>query len=375
RGVRVRVAALGHQHRAARPVGGRPLTGLRLRPEPVAGGAAAGLPRGDRPAGQRADRADQELHHRRGHRRGRGRAPDGRADRERGGAAGHRCDLRLRVRPDHPADRPVLRLAREAIRGGPMSSGASVLFDAPGPRARIRNHIFSLLVAVAVVAGAWYLYRAFEAKGQFEAAKWKPFLEQEVWTTYLLPGLEGTLVAALLSIVFAMVLGMLFGILRLSDHRSVRIVAGTILEFARAIPVLILMIFLFAVFSEYKLFRSDDLALAAVVTALTIYNGSVIAEIVRAGIRSLPRGQTEAALAVGMRKNQLMRLILLPQAITAMLPALISQMVVALKDTALGYQITYVEIVRSGQQLGAAESNTVPALLVVALLMVAPHST
>src|SRR5690606_29181413 len=78
---------------------------------------------------------------------------------------------------------------------------------------------------------------------------------------------------------------------------------------------------------------------------------------------------------VGMRKNQLMRLILLPQAITAMLPALISQMVVALKDTALGYQITYVEIVRSGQQLGAAESNTVPALLVVALLMIALNST
>src|SRR5690606_4418156 len=119
---------------------------------------------------------------------------------------------------------------------------------------------------------------------------------------------------------------------------------------------------------------SDDLALAAVVTALTIYNGSVIAEIVRAGIRSLPRGQTEAALAVGMRKNQLMRLILLPQAITAMLPALISQMVVALKDTALGYQITYVEIVRSGQQLGASENNTVPALLVVALIMIALNS-
>ncbi|WP_040797295.1 amino acid ABC transporter permease [Nocardia higoensis] len=255
-----------------------------------------------------------------------------------------------------------------------MSSGASVLFDAPGPRARIRNHAFSVLVALAIVAAGYYLYGAFADKGQFEAAKWKPFLEQEVWTTYLLPGLRGTIVAAALSIVFAMVLGMIFGILRLSEHRSVRIVAGTIVEFARAIPVLILMIFLFALFSEYNLFKSDDLALAAVVTALTIYNGSVIAEIVRAGIRSLPRGQTEAALAVGMRKNQLMRLILLPQAITAMLPALISQMVVALKDTALGYQITYVEIVRSGQQLGAAESNTVPALLVVALIMIALNS-
>ncbi|WP_280241419.1 amino acid ABC transporter permease [Nocardia abscessus] len=255
-----------------------------------------------------------------------------------------------------------------------MSAGASVLFDAPGPKAKLRNNLYSALVLLVVVAAGWALYRGFAEKGQFTAEKWKPFLEAEVWSTYLLPGLRGTIVAALLSIVFALILGMIFGILRLSDHRIVRWVAGAIVEVARAIPVLILMIFLFAVYSDYDLFKSDDLALAAVVTALTIYNGSVIAEIVRAGIRSLPKGQTEAAVALGMRKNQLMRLILLPQAITAMLPALISQMVVALKDSALGYQITYVEIVRSGQQLGAAEQNTIPALIVIAILMIALNS-
>ncbi|WP_454196948.1 amino acid ABC transporter permease [Nocardia sp. Marseille-Q1738] len=255
-----------------------------------------------------------------------------------------------------------------------MSSGASVLFDAPGPKARLRNHLFSVLVAVAVAAAVWVLYRGFADKGQFTAEKWKPFLEAEVWSTYLLPGLRGTIVAALLSIVLALILGMIFGVLRMSDHRAVRWVAGAVVEVARAIPVLILMIFLFAVYSDYDLFKSDDLALAAVVTALTIYNGSVIAEIVRAGIRSLPKGQTEAAVALGMRKGQLMRLVLLPQAITAMLPALVSQMVVALKDSALGYQITYVEIVRSGQQLGAAEQNTVPALMVIAVIMIALNS-
>ncbi|UGT66384.1 amino acid ABC transporter permease [Nocardia gipuzkoensis] len=255
-----------------------------------------------------------------------------------------------------------------------MSAGASVLFDAPGPKAKLRNNIYSVLVLLVVAAGGWALYRGFAEKGQFTAEKWQPFLDAEVWSTYLLPGLRGTIVAALLSIVFALILGMIFGILRLSDHRIVRWVAGAIVEVARAIPVLILMIFLFAVYSDYDLFKSDDLALAAVVTALTIYNGSVIAEIVRAGIRSLPKGQTEAAVALGMRKNQLMRLILLPQAITAMLPALISQMVVALKDSALGYQITYVEIVRSGQQLGAAEQNTIPALIVIAIVMIALNS-
>ncbi|WP_280438357.1 amino acid ABC transporter permease, partial [Nocardia carnea] len=251
-----------------------------------------------------------------------------------------------------------------------MSAKASVLYDAPGPVARVRNILYSLVVLAAVLVAGWYIYRGFANQGQFTADKWEPFLDGAVWTTYILPGLEGTVVAAALSIVFALVLGMIFGIARLSDHRWLRWTAGTIVEIARAVPVLILMIFLFALYSEYDLFDSEYLALGAVVTALTIYNGSVIAEIVRAGILSLPRGQTEAGVALGLRKGQLMRLILLPQAITAMLPALVSQMVVALKDSALGYVITYEEVVRSAQQLGAAESNTIPALIVVAIIMI-----
>lgn len=251
-----------------------------------------------------------------------------------------------------------------------MSAKASVLYDAPGPVARVRNLLYSLVVLAAVLVAGWYIYRGFADQGQFTADKWEPFLDGAVWSTYILPGLEGTVVAAALSIVFALVLGMIFGIARLSEHRWLRWTAGTIVEIARAIPVLILMIFLFAVYSEYNVFDSEYLALGAVVTALTVYNGSVIAEIVRAGILSLPKGQSEAGVALGLRKGQLMRLILLPQAITAMLPALVSQMVVALKDSALGYVITYEEVVRSAQQLGAAESNTIPALIVVAIIMI-----
>lgn len=252
-----------------------------------------------------------------------------------------------------------------------MTREASVLYDAPGPKAKVRNIIYSVIVAVAVVAVLAYVYRGLADQGQFTAEKWKPFLEADIWKTYILPGLRGTLTAAVLSIVFALVLGMLFGILRLSDHRVVRWISGAFVEVARAIPVLVLMIFLYALYAEYDVFQSDYLALGAVVTALTIYNSAVIADIVRAGIRSLPRGQTEAAVALGLRKGQLMRLILLPQAVTAMLPALISQMVVALKDSALGYVITYEELVRNGLQLGAAERNTIPALIVVAIIMIA----
>lgn len=255
-----------------------------------------------------------------------------------------------------------------------MSSRATVLYDAPGPKARVRNNLLSVVVGLILFVIAFFVYRALDSQGQLDAAKWSPFLQATTWQTYLIPGIRGTLIAAALSIVFALILGAVLGIARMSDHRSVRIVSGTIVEVFRAVPVLILMIFMYQVFAEYRLFPTRQLALAAVVTGLTLYNGSVIAEIVRAGIKSLPKGQTEAAQALGMRKGQVMALILLPQAVTAMLPAIVSQMVVALKDSALGYLIGYIEVVRSGQQIGAFFQNYLPSLIVVAAIMIALNS-
>ena len=255
-----------------------------------------------------------------------------------------------------------------------MSNRATVLYDAPGPRARNLYRFASLVVAALMVAIGYVIYRALDEKGQLTAAKWDPFLESTSWTTYLIPGIRGTLIAAAMSIVFALILGSALGIGRLSEHNIIRKICGVIVELFRAVPVLILMIFSYQVFAEYEVFKSKYLALAAVVVGLTLYNGSVIAEIVRAGINSLPRGQSEAAKALGMRKTQIMVTILLPQAVTAMLPALISQMVVALKDSALGYLIGYVELVRQAQQLGTFYGNFLPALIVVAAIMIALNS-
>lgn len=255
-----------------------------------------------------------------------------------------------------------------------MSDAVAVLYDVPGPKAKLRYRILSGVVLLVSLGIAYLIYLALDSKGQLTADKWDPFVTASTWTTYLLPGIKGTLIAAALSIVFALVLGAVLGIGRLSDHRAIRIVSGVLVELFRAVPVLILMIFLYAVYAEYQVFKVSYLALAAVVTGLTLYNGSVIAEIVRAGVNSLPKGQAEAADALGMRKNQVMRIILLPQAITAMLPAIISQMVVALKDSALGYIIGYVEVVRAGQQVGAFYGNYLPSLVIVAVIMIAINS-
>ncbi|CAN5849857.1 amino acid ABC transporter permease [soil metagenome] len=247
---------------------------------------------------------------------------------------------------------------------------ASVLFDAPGPRARVRNQIISAVTVVVVALIIWVVYSKLSAKGQLTSAKWEPFLTANLWKTYVLPGIQGTLTAAAISIVLALILGMALGIGRLSHNRAIRWFSSIFVEFFRSVPVLIMMIFAYFLFALYDVFPSKQLALAGVVTGLTLYNGAVIAEIVRAGVNALPRGQAEAASSLGMRWGQTMRSILLPQAITSMLPVLISQLVVVLKDTAIGYQITFVEMVRQGTQVGSSYGNYVPALIVIAVLMI-----
>lgn len=250
-------------------------------------------------------------------------------------------------------------------------TGASVLFDSPGPRARVRNRLISAVTVAIVAVVAWVVYSRLDAKGQLTAAKWEPFLTGNLWKTYILPGVEGTLTAAGVSIVLALLLGFALGIGRMSISRAVRLPCSVFVEFFRSVPVLIMMIFAYFLFATYDVLPSRHLALAGVITGLTLYNGAVIAEIVRAGVNALPRGQFEASSALGLTWGQTMRAILLPQAVTSMLPVLVSQMVVVLKDTAIGYQITFLEMVRQGTQVGSSYGNYVPALIVIALLMIA----
>lgn len=247
---------------------------------------------------------------------------------------------------------------------------ATVLYDAPGPKGRRNNLIYTAVsgvVALAVIA--WVLW-TLKNNGQLTAAKWSPFLRSQTWTTYILPGLMGTLKSAVVSVVLALILGAILGLGRLSEVKAIRWICAVIVEFFRAIPVLLLMIFAYQLFAIYNLIPPKHLAFGAVVFGLTMYNGSVIAEILRSGINSLPKGQTEAARALGLSHRQTTRTILLPQAVAAMLPALISQMVIALKDSALGYQIGYIEVVRSGIQSASSNQNFLASLVVVAIIMI-----
>ncbi|MFH8418651.1 amino acid ABC transporter permease [Streptomyces collinus] len=251
---------------------------------------------------------------------------------------------------------------------------SSLLYDAQGPRAKRRNVLFTVVFLLALAALLWWVYSTLKDKGQLEWVLWEPFFtSSEPWSTYIWPGLQNTLKAAALAMIIALPLGAVFGIARLSEHAWIRVPAGIVVEFFRAIPVLILMIFGLALFAEYTNVSSDDRPLYAVVTGLVLYNAAVLAEIVRAGILSLPKGQSEAAMAIGLRKGQEMRLVLLPQAVTAMLPAIVSQMVVIVKDTALGGAVlTFPELLASANTMsGYYGANVLASFTVVAVIFIA----
>lgn len=251
-------------------------------------------------------------------------------------------------------------------------STQAVLFDAPGPKARLRHKLFTVVGVLIAIAIVYVVYIQFEAAGQLKGFMWKPFVtDPEVWTSYLIPGLRGTFTAAVISIVLAVVFGLLFGMGRLSPLAPVRWFCSVIVEFFRSVPVLLMMVFAyFGYFATSNIVPNQHAPLAAVVTALTLYNGAVIAELVRSGVHGLPSGQAEAGLAIGLSPGQVLRSIQLPQALTAMLPALVGQLVVVLKDSALGYGITYLELLNWSKTLGSAYANTVPAYIVAAILFV-----
>ncbi|MDX3531624.1 amino acid ABC transporter permease [Streptomyces sp. ID05-39B] len=248
---------------------------------------------------------------------------------------------------------------------------SSVLYDAPGPRAKRRNVLLSILFSVLLALLLWWVWEKMDDKKQLEWALWEPFTTSQAWTTYLLPGLANTMKAAALSMVIALPLGAFLGISRMSDHRWVRVPAGAVVEFFRSIPVLLLMLFANELYVRYADIPSDDRPMYAVVTGLVLYNASVLAEVVRAGILALPKGQTEAAFAIGLRKGQTMTSILLPQAVTAMLPAIVSQLVVIVKDTALGgVMLGFTELLNARSTLAANYANVVPSFIVVALIFI-----
>lgn len=248
-------------------------------------------------------------------------------------------------------------------------STQNALFDAQGPRAKRLTRVFNIIGALVIAGIILLVLVRLERQDQLTWDRWAFLFTGDAWAHLFLPGLWGTLKAAFLAVVTSVVFGLVFGMGRLSPIGPIRWVCTVVVEFLRAVPVLIMMIFFWLWLGHTSLINPNQLPFFAVVLGLTLYNGSVIAELVRSGVHQLPKGQSEAGLSLGLSSGQVLRMIQLPQALVAMMPALLSQFVVILKDTALGYIITYGELLDAAKRLGAAHSM-LQALIVAALLFI-----
>lgn len=246
---------------------------------------------------------------------------------------------------------------------------SSVLFDEPGPRGRRTIRILNWVAALVFIAVfallLMRLHNPPDGENQLSWELWKPALEEEAWVDFYLPGVWMTIKAAVLAVVGAVAFGLVFGVGRLIPNPVLRGICAVIVEFCRAVPVLMLMIFFWRGFAFIGM---EDASYWAVVLALVLYNGSVVAELVRSGVANLPDGQREASLALGLTRTQSLMQIEVPQAIYAMLPAAVTQLVVVLKDTALGSIIMYTDLLQESRRLGSMYFNILQTLMVAAVV-------
>lgn len=244
---------------------------------------------------------------------------------------------------------------------------APVFGDVLGPRGQRKVLVASLVATVLVAAMAYLIVRRLADAGQLEWALWEPFTQAAIWR-FLLVGLRNTGQVAAVSMVLSLAIGMSLALGRLARSAPIRWIAGLWVEFFRGVPLLLLILFSALGLPKYGI----DLSLFwYLVLGLVLYNSAILGEIFRAGILSLDRGQTEAATAIGLTYWQSMRLVILPQALRRMVPAIVSQLVTLLKDTSLGFVISFEELLRRANIVGTFSKNLLQALFVVALMYIA----
>jgi glutamate transport system permease protein len=251
---------------------------------------------------------------------------------------------------------------------------SSVLYDEPGPRTRRIERYASLALGLVLLAGFVVMIIGMANRGLFDD-RWLVFIDppkgqtaEAVWSS-LWRGLRATLIAAVVAAPLALILAFALVLLRVSGSPWISRSAIVIIEFLRGMPVLLMMFF--------GLLAFGLTAFTAVVFGLVLYNAAIIAEILRAGLAALPKGQSEAATAIGLSRWQSLRIIQMPQVVRYMLPSLISQLVVLLKDSSLGFIVGYPELLRT-MQLNYSffgDSYRLPLFLVTLLIYLAVNLT
>jgi len=247
-----------------------------------------------------------------------------------------------------------------------MTTANRVLFDAPGPRARRRITLLTVASVLVVLAVLGLALKQLGDHGQLASYRWQAFATTP-YLRVIWQGLEGTLKATGMSAVLAFPIGALLALMRLSRRRPVRWLATGYIELFRSIPLLLLIYAFLLALPRYGVNLPIFWKL---VVPIVMVSSAVIAEVFRAGVQALDRGQSEAAQAIGLRYWQALRFVVLPQAVRLVLPTLIAQLVTLLKESTLGYAVSYPELMKQGDFLTARTHLLIQTYVVIAVIYV-----
>ncbi len=240
------------------------------------------------------------------------------------------------------------------------------LYEPPGPKARKRIMAATVISLGALAALIALLLRQFYLSGQLKAKYWSFFTRDTTWK-FIGHGLAGTLEVALAAGVLAFTAGLLLMLGRISKSRILRGVSMALIEFSRGVPTLLFVYFFFLVAPQFGLKLPAFWKIAAPVA---ISASGVVAEVFRSGVNAVPKGQTEAALSLGMQEGSVFFKIVFPQALRYVIPALISELVIVLKDTTFAYVVNYSDLMQNAKVLISNYDALLSVYLAVAVIYI-----
>ena len=248
---------------------------------------------------------------------------------------------------------------------GNATSMRDALYEAPGPKTKRKIMVGTAVSAVVVACILLAILGRFYATGQLDPRYWTFFLEWSTWR-FLLQGFAGTVRVALTAGAISLVLGMLLMLGRVSKVKPLSAACRVVIDFFRGVPSLLLIYFFFLVVPQYGIKMSSFWMLTLPVAAAFRRFGRGL----RAGVNAVPRGQVEAAMSIGLSPAKTMRKIVLPQAVRYVIPSLISQLVVVVKDTTVAYVVSYPDLMQNARVLITSYDALVSVYFTIALIYI-----
>ena len=239
------------------------------------------------------------------------------------------------------------------------------LYEAPGPHTRKRIRIFTGIAILGLLALLGLIIRQFSETGQFNAKYWSFFTKWTTWR-FLGEGLLTTLEAALTGSAISFTLGFLLMRGKLQG-KIIRGISSFLIEFTRGVPTLLFIYFFFLVVPKtgWKPSAFWKITLPCAISAC-----GVVAEALRSGVNAVPRGQREAALSLGMSERRTFYRVVFPQAFRFVIPSLIAELVIVLKDTTFAYVVSCADLMQNAKVLISNYDAMLSIYLVVAVIYI-----